>query len=298
MGDNGKIYFHADDYGVTLKQAERILSCYSEGVLNSISIIANVPQLEACCHLLDEKDTKRKIRRVLHLNFVEGQPIAPVEKVSMLVDETGLFSCSFIKLLKWNYVLQGEKKRQLKEQLKLEIKSQFEKVMDDNDFSITAVDAHQHYHMIPIVMESLLEVVAEKKIDINEIRIPVDPLIPLIKTPSMWGKVPMINWIKWMILWMHSAKCKRMLKKRKIQIPVFFGIFFTCEMTEKVVQKFLSKYVSYANKRGKGLELMFHPGDLDCENDLLDRRSEELKEFYLSKNRKLEAQCLKKMKLR
>lgn len=298
MLDNKVLYFHADDYGITPRQSEKILACYTEGMLNSISVIANGTKLKESLQLLNEKDATSKIRRVLHLNFVEGKPIASAEKVSMLVDETGLFACSFIKLLKWNYFLRGEQKKQLKEQLKLEIELQFEKVMNDSDFGITAVDSHQHYHMIPIVMESLLEVVAEKKIDIKEIRIPVDPLLPLIQTPSMWTRVPIINWVKWMILWIHSAKCRKMLKQRKIQIPVFFGIFFTCEMTEKVVQRFLSKYTLYAKKKGRDLELMFHPGDLDSVNDLLDSRSEELKEFYLSENRKLEAQCLKKIKLR
>ena len=38
--EEGHIWFHADDYGVTPEQSERILDCYKQGVLNSIKRIA------------------------------------------------------------------------------------------------------------------------------------------------------------------------------------------------------------------------------------------------------------------
>jgi len=289
-------YFHADDYGVTPRQSEEILSCYEEGALNSISVIANAPQLEKCHQLLEEKDTKKRIRRVLHLNFVEGHSVAPAENIDMLVDKTGYFSCSFMKMLKWNYLIKGECRKQLKEQLVLEIAAQLDRVTQECDYHITAIDSHQHYHMIPIVMESLLEVMEKKKLLIKEIRIPVDPLGPIMATPSLWLKIPFINWIKWGILWLHKGKATKHLKQRKIQTPVFFGIFFTCQMKEKVVARLLPKYTKYAVRHGKSLELMFHPGGLETDQELLDKRSKELREFYMSDNRKREADCLQSMK--
>ena len=39
------IWFHADDYGVTPEQSKRILDCYKQGVLNSISVLPNSPLL-------------------------------------------------------------------------------------------------------------------------------------------------------------------------------------------------------------------------------------------------------------
>ncbi len=296
MTDNGKIYFHADDYGVTLEQSARILECYTQGALNSISVIPNAPQLAECLQLLqtaEHSSQKGKIRRVLHLNFVEGKPAAPIEKVVMLVDETGYFNCSFIKLLAWSYTKRGNDRKQLKKQLKTEIAAQMEQVFCKVDYQITAIDSHQHYHMIPIVQEALLEVLVEKEYTIEEIRIPVDPLLPLLKTPELWFKVPLINWMKWGILWIHAGKSRRQFRDRKISSPIFFGIFFTCEMRQDVVACLLPKYQAYAQKKGENLELMFHPGNLTSSKELLDERSEELKEFYLSENRKEEAVCLK-----
>ena len=74
--EEGHIWFHADDYGVTPEQSERILDCYKQGVLNSISVLPNSPALVECRKLLDEADPKHQIRRVLHINLVEGRPAA------------------------------------------------------------------------------------------------------------------------------------------------------------------------------------------------------------------------------
>jgi hypothetical protein len=67
-------------------------------------------------------------------------------------------------------------------------------------------------------------------------------------------------------------------------------------MRYDIVKGLLDSYVAYAKKRNNDLELMFHPGNLDSEYELLDAESEELKEFYLSENRFYEAQCLRDLK--
>ena len=150
--------------------------------------------------------------------------------------------------------------------------------------------------MIPIVLDALLEVIEEKNIRIEEIRIPVDPVWPLLKTPSLWLKVPVINWVKWGILWLHAGRNRKRIEKKNIKVPVFFGIFFTCEMKLNVVNALMPKYISYAQKQGRCLELMFHPGNLTKREELLDMRSKELEEFYTSENRLDEAECLKRLK--
>lgn len=296
MKQDDMIYFHADDYGVSRAQSARILSCYTEGVLNSISVIPNTPELEKSLALLDTEDTQNKIRRVLHLNFVEGRPVACAEQVDMLVDDTGYFSISFIKLLKWSYCKRGEERKRLKAQLKTEIAAQLHQVVDVCDYRITAIDSHQHYHMIPIVLDALLEVIEEKGIRIQEMRIPVDPVLPLLKTSSLWLKVPIINWVKWGILWLQSGRNRKKIEQKNIKVPVFFGIFFTCEMKLDIVNALMPKYIAYAQRQGCYLELMFHPGNLTKREELLDVRSKELEEFYTSENRLKEAECLKQLK--
>jgi hypothetical protein len=294
------IWFHADDYGITSGQSQRIVDCHRYGVLNSISIIPNVQDISAPLDILDTEDTdKAKIRRVLHINFVEGRSVSPMTDVDMLVDKKGYFNKSFVDILKWNYTLCGKKRELLKEQLKTEIAAQLRKVTVEYNYTITGIDSHQHYHMIPIVFDAIMEVidmVEFKNVDIKYIRIPVDPLEPIMKNKGQIGDIPKINWIKWIILRLYKRRNMNILGKKGINVPVFFGIFYTCEMKYDVVERLLDSYISYAGKSNRDLELMFHPGNLEAEYELLDAGSRELKEFYMSDNRFYEAQCLRDLK--
>lgn len=56
QGMNNRIWFHADDFGVTREQSARILECYDNGVLNSISVLPNTGALKESLRLLDQAD--------------------------------------------------------------------------------------------------------------------------------------------------------------------------------------------------------------------------------------------------
>ena len=295
-----KIWFHADDYGVTIEQSKRILDCWQNGALNSVSVLPNTPVLKEALKLLDRADPKgTKIRRVLHLNFVEGKPLAGAENVPDLVDKTGYFDKSFLQFFRWNYLKKGAKREALTRQIQLEIAAQLRAVTKKNDFRITAIDSHQHYHMIPIVFDSLIKVLSRKEFEqlkIDYIRIPVDPVMPILHSMRMCSGVPAINWVKWCILKIYARRTRKILCGKRIKVPVFFGIFYTCEMKKEVVEALLPAYKAYADKKEQELELMFHPGNLTDYGELLDKRSRELAAFYLSDNRQHEAKCLKRMK--
>lgn len=295
-----RIWFHADDFGVTPEQSARILECHRNGALNSISVLPNSGALKSSLEILDSIDPDgTRIRRVLHLNFVEGHPLAGAENVPELVDADGYFDKSFIRFFQWNYLKRGTARQKLKEQLKLEIAAQLRAVTAENDYRITAVDSHQHYHMIPVIFDSLMEVLSDKEFEhlsIHQVRIPVDPTAPLMHEARMRRGVPKINWVKWCILKLYMKRNKDILRGHGIEVPVFFGIFYTCEMKKEVVESLLPGYKAYADKRDSSLELMFHPGNLMASYELLDERSRELAEFYMSDNRYCEAECLKMLK--
>ncbi len=294
---NTQVWYHADDFGVSPAQSEKILACFREGALNSISILPNVPDLSGAHALLERTDPERRIRRVLHLNFVEGRPLAGAERTSLLTDDKGYFDKSFVKLFIWSRTLNGKRRQALKIQLCAEIRAQLRAVTSEHDFGITAVDSHQHYHMIPIVFDCLMQVLAEeefKPLTIRQVRIPVDPLKPVFSVRG--GKIRAVNLVKWMILKSTAKRNCKILSKKGIEVPVFFGILYTCEMKYEVVKRLLPAYIRYADKRGASLELMFHPGSLSAEYELLDGRRRELWEFYASDNRFFEAECLRMLK--
>lgn len=296
--ENREIWYHADDYGVSLEQSEKILACFTDGALNSISILPNVPDLGGVLALLDRTDAKGELRRVLHLNFVEGKPLAGADRVPLLVDSKGYFDKSFATLFLWNYTAGQKKRSALKRQLSAEIRAQLRAVTQEHDFHITAIDSHQHYHMIPLVFDCLMKVLAEEEfqtLDIRQIRIPVDPVRAVLFSGGH-KKIPFINRIKWLILKTSAGRNNKILKKKGIEAPVFFGIFYTCEMKWEVVKALLPAFKKYADKKGAMLELMFHPGNLTADYELLDGRRKALWEFYASDNRFFEAECLRLLK--
>lgn len=291
-------WYHADDFGISLEQSEKILSCYQEGALNSVSILPNVPDLGGVLALLDKADKKRVIRRVLHLNFVEGKPLAGADKVPLLIDKEGYFDKSFFRFFIWNYTVFGKRRAKLKRQICAEIRAQLRAVTKEHDFHITAVDSHQHYHMIPIVFDCLITVLGEAEfshLDIRQVRIPADPLklMLAVRRPK---RIPAINLVKWLILKTSSKRNVKILFQKGIEVPVFFGILYTCEMKWEIVKALFPAYKRYANGKNTSLELMFHPGNLTADYELLDKRRGELREFYMSDNRFFEAECLKMLK--
>lgn len=291
-----KIWFHADDYGVTSKQSQKILECYKEGALNSISVIPNSKEISESLKILDGLDPEAKIRRVLHINFVEGRPCAGADKVPLLVDREGYFSKSFIDFFKWNMATAGKKRQKIKDQIKAELREQLRTVTQEHNYRITAIDSHQHYHMIPIVFDSLMEILSEeefKELGIQYIRIPVDPLYPPLCARDRARGLKPVNLVKWCILDLYAQRNRRQLKLRGIKSPVFFGILYTCEMKWETVNVLLPRYKAWAEKKGEDLELMFHPGGLSAEYELLDARNKELVDFYMSDNRFYEADCLR-----
>ena len=291
-------WYHADDFGISVEQSKKILSCYQDGALNSISILPNVPDLSGVLDLLDKTDTKCVIRRVLHLNFVEGKPLAGAKQVPLLVDKEGYFDKSFFQYFVWNYTACGKLRMKLKKQLCAEIRAQLCAVTTEHDFHITAVDSHQHYHMIPIIFDCLLAVLNEEAFahwKIRQIRIPADPINPVLAVRRT-KRIPAINFVKWMVLKTSSRRNRKILFQNGIEVPVFFGIFYTCEMKWEIVKPLFPAYKKYANAKGTSLELMFHPGNLTADYELLDKRRGELREFYMSDNRFFEAECLKLLK--
>ena len=85
------------------------------------------------------------------------------------------------------------------------------------------------------------------------------------------------------------------MKKYKIPTAHFFGILFSGKMDEKRVRKILSKYIKSAEKKGRDIEVLFHPGYLKKNEVDLDSKNVVFKHFYLSENRKVEYDAAKKL---
>jgi len=277
----------ADDYGLCDEASMHIWQCIDRGALHKVSVFPNFDP-SAVQTIVKNKN----IRVSLHVNLVEGKCMADAEKIELLADKNGNFKHTFGGLFKLN-LLHGKK---LEAQAYQEIRAQvsFWKNMLPKDTPF-CIDSHQHTHMLPAVFRALLQVLEDEKIKPEYMRIPAEPILPYIKTPSLYFTYSGINCIKqWLLnfLWLVN---KKRAKQYKIPTSYFLGILFSGKMDEKRVHKILKKYIKMTEKNGRDIEVLFHPGYLEKRGNAFENKNIVFEKFYVSKNRQTEFTSVMKL---
>lgn len=274
------IYICADDYGLCDSVSMHIQQCIEKGALNKVSVFPNLGQIDL--HKILEN---KNIRVSLHLNLVEGKCMADTSEIDLIADKNGNLKHTFGGLFRLSLFHSKKLEAQVYKEIKAQVLFWKSILPKDVDFCI---DSHQHTHMIPTVFKALLKVLSDEKINPEYMRIPAEPLLPYIKTPSLYFTYKPINIIKqWLLnfLWMIN---KNQLEKYKIPTSYFFGILFSGKMDERRVSKILPKYVKLAEKDGRDIEVLFHPGYLEKNDADFGNKNIVFEKFYLSENRKTE----------
>ena len=284
------IYFCADDYGISAYGNSRIEDCLEKGILNKVSVIPN-GEITNFKMRLSEYGAKIS----LHINLVEGHPLSDAEDVDLLVSEDGCFKHSFIGLLIFSL---SPKRKEFEKQIYKEIKNQikFWKSAVSNDISIS-IDSHQHTHMIPLIFKTLMRVIKDEGLNVENIRIPAEPISPYLFTPSLYFKYNPIGLIKQWLLKILNFLNRKELKKSKIKSSYFMGILFSGKLSEEKIKKILPKYLKLAKKYNKDVEIGLHPGYIKSEEDLIGESRRGFNKFYLSPWRKIEFDTLMNIKL-
>ena len=275
------IYFCADDYGISKISNTRIEECLKNGVLNKISVLPNSDALDFKRRLLGEN-----VKLSLHLNLIEGYPLSKKEDVSLIVSDKGFFKYSFIGLFFLSFF--GNRSL-LEKQLYNEIKMQIDfwkKKMGEK--TPILIDSHQHTHMIPLIFKTLMRVISEEEVSVEYIRIPNEPILPYIKSPSLYLKYTPVGLVKQWLLKFLNLVNRRELKKANIKSTAFMGILFSGQLTEDKINKLLPYY----KKQNENIEIAFHPGYLEREEPLIDGFRPGFKKFYYSKWRREEYNTL------
>lgn len=123
-------------------------------------------------------------------------------------------------------------------------------------------------------------------------RVPAEPLLPFLRTPSVWLRIPPINWVKHWLLNRLWERDRAKLPRYSQVSAVFCGIFFSGHMTIANVEAVLPRLQEYAEKKGMPLELLFHPGGYEDTSDALDPGLKGFVQFYQSPLRAQEAHAL------
>ena len=283
------IYFCADDYGISEESNLRIEKCLSHGILNKISVLPNGEIAD-----FSQKLLKIDAKISLHINLVEGYPLSERQDIPLLVSDCGNFKHSFIGLLLLSY---SNKRKQLEEQLYREMRSQlcfWKKQMGEKE--PTFIDSHQHTHMIPLVFKTLLRVIKDEEIAVEYLRIPEEPILPYLFTPSLYFTYSVTGTLKQWLLKVLAIVNRRRMRTGDLMSAYFMGAMFSGKLTEKRIKKLLPHYIKLAKKHGRDIEIAFHPGYLKPGEKLLEGHRVSFERFYNSPWRHKEFQTVIKMK--
>ena len=287
-----KVDIHADDFGESVHASEDILDCLKAGKLDSISVLANMSCFETCVkrYREEEKYFPQKPKISIHLNFMEGSCLADSKQMLGLVDTEGQFCISWGKLFLRSF-LPGRKK--LQDQLQNEMELQISAVRRAfPEIVKLRFDSHQHTHMIPVVASALFEVIKKNSLEVEYIRDSREPLLPFLKVVSLYGTYRPINFIKNFILKCCSWFVAGRFHKIGLEPMYLCGLIMSGRMDKERVGVLMPLLKKTALKRGRVLEVLFHPGQVLKSELTPEFSQEEAIEFHVSEDRRVEKQTV------
>ena len=108
------IDIHADDYALTINTSKDMLECMRQGVLDSISIICNMPCFDECMDMLYKEIPNLPFLPLIsvHIDLIEGDSVS---KDVPLMSKNDVMSLSWKDVFFMSF---GNKRNELKKELK------------------------------------------------------------------------------------------------------------------------------------------------------------------------------------
>lgn len=282
------IDIHVDDFALSKNNSNDILKCIINKKINSLSVIPNMSCFHDCIKLLNNNNN---LPISIHLNFLEGKPVSTPKLVKNLIDVDGYFKLTWLKFFLYSFNPIVYKK--IKRQLKIEIKNQIELVKPF--IKKIRIDSHQHTHMIPIVFNSIMEVVEKEKYDVEFMRVSQEPLMPYIKKIKLYNTYCLKQIISNFILNILSLRIKRILRKKNIKYGYLWGVIMSGNMDINRINSL--KKEMFKSCKNSALEILFHPGYVAPNEMRKELNNKKFNKFSTSKNRKKEYDTIMKLNL-
>ncbi|MHC4658216.1 MAG: carbohydrate deacetylase, partial [Planctomycetota bacterium] len=159
-----RVVINADDFGLCEGVNRAVAQAYTDGVLTSATIMANMPAAEEAVRIAKELPA---LGVGVHLNLTDGRPLSQQAGLQSLLDADGRFSCSPTKLAFFS--LAGPKTRNA---IRTELAAQIQWVID-NGLNPTHLDSHKHFHAFPVVFSIVCQLA--RRFEIPAIRFALEP---------------------------------------------------------------------------------------------------------------------------
>ena len=160
-----KIIINADDFGRHTLINQAVAKGVEEGILRSATLM---PGGKAFDEAVDIARSHPALGVGIHFTLVNGFPILPPEEIPSLVTKEGVFLDDYTLFVK--HFLKGGVRM---EEVRRELAAQAAK-MERTGLPLTHVDSHQHMHVLPGIIDAVLD--TAESLSISAVRIPRTPL--------------------------------------------------------------------------------------------------------------------------
>jgi hopanoid biosynthesis associated protein HpnK len=163
MVSKKKLIINADDFGLHQAVNEGVLKGHTLGCITSASLM---PVGEAFSEAAQLAGNLAGLGVGAHLTLVGEKPVENPALISSLVNSDGYFCDNYVSFIK--KYMQG--KIQLKD-VRRELRAQIKKITESSvKNKVTHLDSHQHLHVLPGIIDLVIELALEFKI--KAMRIP------------------------------------------------------------------------------------------------------------------------------
>jgi predicted glycoside hydrolase/deacetylase ChbG (UPF0249 family) len=145
-----KLILNADDYGACAAVNTAVEELVGAGKLSSVSVLANGSHWEAAVAFLPEH---RQVSVGIHLNLIEGRPVAPPARI--LLGHDGNFLPRMALLRRWL-----TRPATVTRAVEQEWRAQIERLLQAG-LRLTHADSHQHLHAFPLAFRIVVQLCQE-----------------------------------------------------------------------------------------------------------------------------------------
>ena len=263
----------ADDAGASVEVNESIRRSCTEGHVNSVAFLVNLPDYVDAVERVAPCVTERS----LHVNLVEGRPLA-LAADSPLLDGEGWFRFQGSTLLSAYYRSSSSTRARISADIRTEVAAQLQAFAETFPAPV-AVDSHQHTHMFPFVLPQVLAAAKDLGLPISRLRWPTEHVSP---RDALSG-----GGVKALALTAMARRGRHHLAGSTVATTThaFCGVVHTGHMTVDVARGFLDRIAGMPS--GELAELLLHPGGGEHVTQAW-ARTPALREFYTSPWRRRE----------
>jgi hypothetical protein len=287
-----RIVVHADDLGASKGVTEAIVRCVDEGPITSASVMVNGSAFGDAVAAWAQRSG---LRLALHLNLVEGAPLAPPREVDLLVDDAGRFRHDFVSLWRAHALAPPRARARLAGQVRTELALQIERMRAaTGGAGPIALDGHRHVHLVPFVFREVLA--ACDLGSVARVRVIREPLH---LAPGGGGPLLAPNLAGHALLNALSSGARRLLVERGVACPDWFvGVLYTGHMSPAVVDAALRRIRERDPRDDAEVEVLFHPGGATPDEAGLWPHNWAHRAFYTSPQRARESEQLRSEAMR